>query len=490
MRSSRVVGGDSVVATMTDKLTALDATFLELEQVDESAHMHIGGVMVFESPPSGGVPTLEEVRAHLDARLHRLPRYRQRLSQPRTGGLSWPTWEADPAFDMASHVRHATLPAPGDDEELLEWASDFFSHRLDRAHPLWRVVLVDGLADGRWALASKTHHCLVDGVGSVDASYLLLDAEASAPDPPAGPVDPGYTLDVPGPHAPVPAALREVARTGGRIAEAGVHAALHPREALRRSRAVADLLVHEELAGAPPCSLNVPIGGRRSLAIVRERLYDLKAIKRTLGGTVNDVVLTATTGGLRALLLHRGEELPVKGLRAMVPVNIRGGDEHGDLGNRITSLFVDLPVAEEDVLTRYERVVEATAELKSGSQASGAKALIDLTGLAPPVVHATLARSLYSSRLFNVTVTNVPGPQIPLYAFGAEMREVYPLVPLAALHAVGIAILSYDGNVTFCINADRETVPDLDVLRDGIAATIDALSTLVPEEVGDGRTNR
>jgi diacylglycerol O-acyltransferase len=480
---------------MPDQLTALDATFLELEQVDECAHMHIGGVMVFEPLPSGGAPTLEDVRAHLDARLvHRLPRYRQRLSQPRTGGLSWPTWEADPAFDIASHVRHATLPAPGDGEELLEWASDFFSHRLDRAHPLWRVVLVDGLADGRWVLASKTHHCLVDGVGSVDASYLLLDAEPTAPEPSAGPVDPavdpGYTLDLPGPHPPVPTALREVASAGGRIAEAGLHAALHPRDALRRSRAMADLLVREELSGAPPCSLNVPIGGRRSLSIVRERLDDLKAIKRTLGGTVNDVALTATAGGLRALLLHRGEELPAKGLRAMVPVNIRGGDEHGDLGNRVSSLFVDMPVAEENVLARYERVVETTGALKSGSQASGTQALMDLTALAPPVLHATLARSLYSSRLFNVTVTNVPGPQIPLYAFGARMREVYPLVPLSALHAVGIAILSYDGNVVFCVNADRETVPDLDVLRDGIAATIDELSTLVPEEVGDGRTNR
>ncbi len=475
---------------MPDKLTALDATFLELEQLDECAHMHIGGVMVFEPLPSGGAPTLEDVRAHLDARLHRLPRYRQRLSQPRTGGLGWPEWEADPEFDIASHVRHATLPAPGDDEELLEWASDFFSHRLDRAHPLWRVVLVDGLADGRWALASKTHHCLVDGVGSVDASYLLIDTEPDAPEPAVAPVDPGYVLDRPGPHPPVPTALREAARAGGHIAEAGLHAALHPREALHRSRAMVDLLVRDELAGAPASSLNVPIGGRRSLAIVREPLDDLKAIKRTLGGTVNDVVLAATAGGLRALLVQRGEELPAKGLRAMVPVNIRADDEHGDLGNKITSLFVDLPVAEENVFLRYERVVEATAGLKSGSQASGAKALIDLTALAPPVVHAALARSLYSTRLFNVTVTNVPGPQIPLYAFGARMREVYPLVPLAALHAVGIAILSYDGDVVFCVNADRETVPDLDVLRDGIAATIDELSTLIPEEVGHGRTNR
>ena len=163
---------------MSDHLSALDATFLELEEVDESAHMHIGGVMVFDARPSGGVPSVEEVRTHLDARLDLLPRYRQRLSEPRTGGLSWPAWKNDPEFDLAAHVRHATLPAPGGDAELLDWAADYYSHRLDRAHPLWEVVLLDGLADGRWALVSKTHHCLVDGVGSVDASYLLLDTEA------------------------------------------------------------------------------------------------------------------------------------------------------------------------------------------------------------------------------------------------------------------------------------------------------------------------
>jgi len=173
----------------------------------------------------------------------------------------------------------------------------------------------------------------------------------------------------------------------------------------------------------------------------------------------------------------------------MVPVNIRAGGEHDDLGNRITSLFVPLPVAEPNAFTRYERVVEATGDLKSGSQAAGTKALMDFTALAPPVLHAAMARSLYSTRLFNVTVTNVPGPQVPLYAFGARMLEVHPLVPLAAEHAVGIAILSYDGNVVFCVNADRETVPDLDVLRDGIAETIQELSTLVHEEVGHGRTN-
>ena len=463
---------------MADRLTALDATFLELEQADESAHMHIGGVMVFEPLPGGGTPSLDQVREHLDSRLDRLPRYRQRLSEPHTGGLTWPAWEEDPRYDVSAHVRRAALPSPGDDDELLEWASDFFSHRLDRSHPLWEVVLLDGLADGRWALASKTHHCLVDGVGSIDVGYALLDAEPEPAEEPPRPRDPGYELELPGPHPPIPAPLKAVVRAGGRVVQAGLHTALHPREALQRSRAVAELLVREEVVPAPESSLNVPIGGRRHLAVVRAPLDDLKAIKRTLGGTVNDVVLAATTGGLRALLLERGEQPPAAGLRAMVPVNLRAGDEHEDLGNRITSLFVDLPVAEPNPLLRYERVVEATSALKSGTQAWGAKALIDLTALAPPVLHAALARSLYSTRLFNVTVTNVPGPQVPLYAFGARMVDVLPLVPLAAQHAIGFAVLSYDGTVAFCVNADRETVPEADVVRDGIAAAMEELRAL------------
>ncbi len=476
---------------MGDQLTALDAGFLELEQLDDSAHMHIGGVMVFEPLRDGGAPSLERVRAHLDSRLDRLPRYRQRLSEPRTGGLAWPSWQPDESFDLSAHVRRATLPAPGGDAELLEWASDFYSHRLDRAHSLWEIVLVDGLAGGAWALASKTHHSMVDGVGSIDAGYVLLDAEpepgeTSEPTPSTTAGDVGPTGDTPNGDGLLPGVVDRGARLAGHVAEAGAHAALHPRETLARSRAMAELLARDELTGAPHSSLNVTIGGRRRLSAVRVPLADAKEIKRRLGGTVNDVLLAVAAGGLRALLQHRGEPPPAAGLRAMVPVNVRGDAEHGTMGNRVTSLFVDLPVAEANPFARYEQVVEASAGVKSGRLATGAQALVDLTSLAPPAVHAVVAGALFAPRLFNLTITNVPGPQMPLYALGARMREVIPLVPLFAEHAVGIAILSYDGGLIFGINADHETVPDVEALTAGLEREFGELRELVRHGAPDG----
>ncbi len=472
---------------MRNDLTALDATFLELEQSDEGAHMHIGGAMVFAPLPEGGTPSREEVRDSLASRLHMLPRYGQRLSETHIGGLHWPHWEDDPRFDIDSHVRHATLPAPGEDEELLDWISDFYSHRLDRMRPLWETVVLDGLAGGRWALVWKTHHCLVDGVGSVDIAHTLLDTDPDASRgpasarAPAGDEDPGVLRSwLPGP----PDAVRQATGAAMDVVRGSVHAALHPRDVLRQSSGLIDLLVHDEVVAAPPSSLNGPIGGTRRMGVVRVPLSELRAVKEGLGGKVNDAALTAVTGGLRALLLHRGEELPEAGLRAMVPVNIRVEHEHGELGNRIVSLFAHLPVAIEDPLERYEAVVDDTRKLKTGGLGDGAGALLGLTGLAPPVIHSTLARSLFATRLFNVTVTNVPGPSRELYASGARLVEVIPVVPLAAEHALGVAIFSYAGNVVFGLNADRESVPDLDVFADGIADTLAELQNLVHHSTG------
>ena len=465
-----------------DQLTALDATFLELEQSDDSALMHIGGALVFDPVPGGGVPALTEVRRDLEERLERLPRYRQRLSEPRTSGLSWPSWVDDEHFDVDNHVRHATLPAPGNEGEFLDWISDFYSHRLDRSRPLWEIVVLDGIDDGRWALAWKTHHCLVDGVGSVDVVDVLLDAEPT-PHVPAG--SKGDTeLAVAAAertrHVRLlhpPEAVRQSAGTGAAAARLGAHAVMHPREAFDRSRGVVDLLVRDELIAAPQCSLNVPIGATRRMATVHVTLDDLNAIRRTLGGTMNDVVLAAVTSGLRALLLERGEDPPPQGLRAMVPVNIRRDVERGDLGNRVSSLFVDLPVAEADPVRRYALVGAAVRRQKDSGQALAAAALTTLGSLAPPVLHATFARSLFARRLFNVTITNVPASPRRLYAFGAPMVDVVPMVPLAAEHAVGVAVVSYAGGVTFGLCADRATVADLDVLRDGIVSSLRELAS-------------
>ena len=465
---------------MSEHLTALDATFLELEQSDDGAHMHIGGAMVFEALPSGGAPTLAEVREHLLARLGMLPRYRQRLSQPRTGGLTWPTWEPDEEFDIANHVREAALPAPGGDPELLDWLGDFYSHRLDRRHPLWETVLLRGLAHGRWAMVTKTHHCMVDGVGSVEAAHLLLDVEPEPHD--------GRLVA----EAPEPAEDDLAHRLGFPLslvvegARAGLETVRHPGrllELVERARATAELIVRDEVASSPRTSLNVPIGGHRRMAAVRVSLEDVRTIRAAHGGTVNDAVLTACTVGLRRLLEQRGEEPPEPGLRAMVPMNIRDAADQLTLGNRVWSIFAVLPVAEPDVLRCHRRMVEETQALKAGRMARGSGTLLDLTALAPPVLHATLARSLFATRLFNVTITNVPGPRQTLYAFGAPMVEVIPLVPLAAEHAVGVAIFSYGGNLVFGLSADRESVPDLDVMADGIAEAFDVLLAGTREEV-------
>ncbi len=463
---------------MSETLTALDATFLELEQADQGALMSIGGAMVFDPPATGGLPELDSVREETEKRLQQLPRYFQRLSSEQVGGLAWPHWVHDDAFDIAKHVRRESLPAPGGDAELCDLVGELFSTPLERSRPLWEVVLVDGLEHGRWALLQKTHHCLVDGVGSVDVLAVLLDAEphpltsrgAGAPAAAAR-----HAWDPLLEHAPQP--LVQAGAAGLHVLRGGAHAARHPRESFERSRGLAELLVRDEIIGAPRTSLNVPIGRSREFAVVRASLAELKSIGHELGGSVNDAALAACTAGLRGLLVERGDELP-RTLRAMVPMNLRRASEQMALGNRVSSLFVELPIAEPMAIARFERIAAETRRLKRSSAPAGADTFIDLAGLAPPVIHAALARSSYATRLFNVTITNVPGPPMPLFAFGGRLREVLPFVPLAAEHAVGVAIFSYDGGITFGVSADRASTPDVGTLALGIAEGIEELLEL------------
>ena len=460
---------------MGDRLTALDASFLELEQVDESAHMHIGWAMIFDPLPEGGAPSLEALRNQTAERLGALPRFLRRLSSPRVGSFSLPSWEPDPDFDIATHMRHASLPAPGGEAELLEWLGDFYSHRLDRARPLWETTFLEGLADGRWALATKVHHCLVDGISGASVTSALLDAE---PDPAPG--SKGLAAALAQPGSGEEAERSALSKLFGTLS-GSVDAALHPRRlasALSRSRSMAELVIREELIGAPHTSLNEPIGGTRRLAAVAVPLADLKQVKRELGGTVNDVVLAATAGGLRRFFEHRGEDSEVESVRAMVPVSVRQAGEALALGNRVSSLFVELPVAEPDPLLRYRKTVAAAKKLKSGNQTAGTETLIKVAGAAPPLIHSVVARLAFTPRLFNLTITNVPGPQATLYSLGAPLRRIVPLVPIFSGHAVGVAAVSYDGEVTFGLNADRATVPDLDVLKDGIEEALAELRRL------------
>ncbi len=270
-------------------------------------------------------------------------------------------------------------------------------------------------------------------------------------------------------------------QSGLQAAEAAVGFASHPsraRDAFRRSKAFAELIVRDELIAAPHTSLNEPIGAKRTLSVLTVELGELKQIKRALGGTVNDVVLASAAGGLRRLLEHRGEEPPAPGLRAMVPMNVRSAGDHLAMGNKISSLFVHLPVAASDPSERYRLQVEEAEALKAGTQHEGSSFLLDLGNHMPPVLHSFVARSLFATRLFNVTVTNVPGPQTPLYYFGSQIDEIWPLVPIAAAHAIGLAVFSYDGTLYFCLNVDRDSCRDVEVLRDGIESSISELSEL------------
>jgi WS/DGAT/MGAT family acyltransferase len=461
------------VIEMSEQLSPLDTMFLNLEQADDGATMHFGAAMVFDPIPRRGVPSVEQVREHLDRRLHQLPRYRMRLSRPRAGHLSWTSWEPAPRFDIAEHVGHATLPAPGGDAELHAWVGDFLSHRLDRRRPLWEMALLDGLADGRWALVTKTHHCLVDGMGSVDVGRMLLDEERH----PRRHRVPGHWHITEGPadHALRSRLYPDLLVRG---AKAGAGAVLHPADALTRAAAVVDLLIHEELIGAPECSLNGPLSATRDYAAVHVDLAELKAIKRALGGTVNDVVLSISTGALRQLLLARGETPPAAGVRAQIPVNVRTSETEA-LGNVLTSLFVELPVAEEDPLARHRRVVAGAARSKAGGQQVGGKALIDLAALAPPAVGEVLGRAMFGGqRVFNLTITNVRGSDTPLYVLGSRLRSVLPYVPLFAGHTVGIAVVSYAGEVVFGLGVDRTSAPDLATLADGVRSSMDELRAL------------
>ena len=380
------------MAAAIDTLSPLDAMFLELEQADEGAVMSIGAAMVFAPLPTGGAPPFDQVVHNLAERLRQFPRFSQRLSSARTGGLHWPKWEPVDHFEIADHMHRATLPSPGDDEQLFEWISDFYSHRLDRTRPLWEMALLEGLAGGRWAVVSKIHHCLVDGVGGIDVGQLLLDA---SPHPTVNVSEPNGRLS----EAPA-ADAGDANGTGSgsrlpwwsppgmlwRGAHAAADLALHPDQLLEiadRARAMAGVLVHDELNAAPKSSLNVPIGSTRRFRALRYTLDDFKEVKANLGGTVNDVALALCAGGLRSLLQHRGDELPAAGLRGQIPVNMRPPTDDLALGNRLTSLFIPLHVAEADPLQRYRQTVDEAEALKRSSQATGARALIEITGLEP-----------------------------------------------------------------------------------------------------------
>jgi WS/DGAT/MGAT family acyltransferase len=466
---------------LRESLNSFDALFLELEQLNEGALMHTGAALIFDPRADGGAPSHQDLVALLEERLGMLPRLSTRLSEPRVGGLRRPAWVSDPTFDLTAHVRHATLPGPGSHSELHEWLGDFWSHRLDRARPLWEMTLVDGLEGGRWMLATKMHHAMVDGVGAMGIGYVLLDTEPRpGPRPSPQPSEPDAGTDrcqLLGLLSPAVAAAR-----------AAIHIALHPRRLVRAGEAaVAMGNVLWQVRATRESSLNVPIGTTRRFTSVSIDLAAVTQIRQALGGTVNDTMLALTTGALRRLLTQRDEPLE-RPLRAQVPVNTRG-DDHTSPGNQVSSLFVDLPIGEPDDRRRYERTRAATEALKSGTRALGASTIFAIAQPVPPVLTARIAEMLVAARLFNITITNIPGPQFPLYALGARVRGILPLVPLAADHALALAMFSYDGKVFFGINADRAAMPDLDVVQSALLDEFSALLSLARRK-GEQRSPR
>jgi WS/DGAT/MGAT family acyltransferase len=453
-----------------DRLTGLDASFLHLER--DSAHMHVAGCMVFD----GSAPSYDEFVAHIVSRLHLVPRYRQRLAFVPLG-QGRPVWVDDPHFNVKFHVRHTALPSPGGDEQLKRLTGRVFSQSLDRARPLWELWLVEGLADDRFAILSKTHHALVDGISGVDIATVLFDASPE-PMPVAAPEHEWVPRPLPSNAELLADALLERATVPGEIAR-GVRAMLRgPRHvAGRMTEALGGVgaMAKAGLQAAPPSPFNVHIGPHRRFTWVRGDLAQFKAVKNALGGTVNDVVLAAVAGALGRYLRLHGEPTEGVVLKAMVPVSVRADVERGALGNRVAAMWARLPVGIDDPVQRLLTIARDMDGIKESGQAVGAQVLTELTGFAPPTIMAQAARLQARQRLFNVVVTNVPGPQFPLYMLGRQLEAMYPMVPLAENQALGIAIMSYDGQLSFGLNADYDALADLDALAEELRAATEEL---------------
>jgi diacylglycerol O-acyltransferase / wax synthase len=451
-----------------DRLTGLDSSFLHMERA--GAHMHVASAILFEGP----APSHEDFRDHIESRLHLVPRFRQKLRfVPFAQGR--PVWVDDPHLNLDYHVRQTALPAPGSEEQLRNLAARIFSQQLDRSKPLWELWLVEGLSDGRFAIVGKSHHALVDGVSGVDITTVLFDLER---EPAAPPVRPPKWAPRPEPTdlQILADALRERATSPREIAR-GVRATLRgPRQVLQGIGATSKMIG----AGmaAPSTPFNVEIGPHRRIAFVRADLADLKRVKNEQGGTVNDVVLSIVTGALGNYLRARGHDTEDLEMRAMVPVSVRTEEERGALGNRIAAMMAPLPVWCADPVQRLHLITETMGDLKGSGQAVGAEILTRITDFAPPTIASQAARLQPAQRFFNLVVTNVPGPQFPLYVLGREMESIFPLVPLARRQALCVGIMSYNGQIDFGLVGDYDAMADLDSfaldLEQALAEAVDS----------------
>ncbi len=453
-----------------DRLSGLDSSFLYLER--DATPMHVAACAVFTGP----APSYDELVAHIVSRLHLVPRYRQRLAFVPLG-QGRPVWVDDPHFRISYHVRDTALPRPGGDEELRRMAARVFSQALDRARPLWELWRVEGLSGGRYAVLSKTHHALVDGISGVDIMTVLFDTSPE-PVPVAGEEEEWIPKPLPSSAQLLGSALLE-RLTAPRELLGGTEAALHAPLRLA-GRAVKTLGALSAIArvgahAVPSSPFNVRIGPHRRFSWVESELEDIKHVKNVLGGTVNDVVLAAVAGALGRYMRVHGFETDGVELTALVPVSTRAEVERGALGNRVAAVWAPLPVGTMDPVARLARIAYAMAGLKESGQAVGAHLLTEFAGFAPPTIVDQASRLQTHQRLFNLVVTNVPGPQAPLYLLGRELDAVYPLVPLVENTALGIAVMSYNGRLYFGLTSDYDALPDLEALATDLRDAIDEL---------------
>ncbi|ASU77664.1 wax ester/triacylglycerol synthase family O-acyltransferase [Actinopolyspora erythraea] len=467
---------------MSDRLSALDASFLYLE--DHTTPMHVGGVAVFRRPSSG--VDYDSVVSFIERKLALVPRYRQRVVQV-PGRLARPVWVDDRDFDISYHVRRSALPRPGNDEQLHDLTQRLMSKKLDTTRPLWEVYLVEGLSDERTAVITKTHQAMIDGIGAIDIGQLILETSPS---------ERPVTREVPWRPRPEPGAVElavnavtEAVRRPGEVVENLRAATVDATATLRKlGGAATGLYSALRTAAVPPpgTPLNGTTSPQRRFAVARARLEDFRGVRRQHGGTVNDVVLAVLTGAFRSWLLSRGEVVTTRStVRAMVPVSVRADGpaaaalaEAGEIPfDDVSSYLVDLPVGEPSPVIRLQQVSHAMRAHVESGQSVGADALVRLSGFAPPTLHALGARvaSGLSNRLFNVLVTNVPGPQVPLYAAGAPMSEIFPVMPLVKNQSLAVGITSYNGGLFIGLNADRAAMPDVDVLAGMIEESVEEM---------------
>ncbi len=448
-----------------ERLSVLDEMFLHLE--NQTSHMHVGAVIKFEGPP----PDFQEFLDMARLRLQKVPRFRQKL-RTVPFGLGRPVWVDDTHFNLEYHIRHTALPPPGNDEKLKALAARIMSQRLDRSKPLWEIWFVEGLADGGFAHISKTHHALVDGISGADVMSVILDL---TPEPEQLEPDNWIPEPEPTPDQLLAEALRERLTSPAEVIRTAQSTAMDPRRLPNRfveaARAIG-AFVGGSLDFAPETTLNQPIGPHRRFETVLSNLDDFKHIKNSLGGTVNDVVLATTAGGLRHLLKNRGERVEELELRAMVPVSVRADQDRSALGNQVASMWAPLPVFEEDPVARLRWVTEKMKDLKESGQAVGAQLLTSIGEWAPPTVLAQASRLVSRQRAYNLVVTNVPGPQFPLYCLGREMKEVYPVVPLTNNTTIVVGLFSYNGAICWGILGDYDAAKDLGVLAEGVEKSV------------------